>query len=65
VAALALIDTGPDPDAFIPQGLLSLLLLAPLPGRLRALGATSRASLSSLGQRAFLPGSPRWACRWW
>lgn len=34
VAALALIDTGPDPDAFIPQGLLSRLLLAPLPGRL-------------------------------
>lgn len=34
VAALALIDTGPDPDAFISQGLLSRLLLAPLPGRL-------------------------------
>jgi pimeloyl-ACP methyl ester carboxylesterase len=34
VAALALIDTGPDSDAFIPQGLLSRLLLAPLPGRL-------------------------------
>jgi pimeloyl-ACP methyl ester carboxylesterase len=89
VAALALIDTGPDPDAFIPQGLLSRLLLAPLPGRLlwplrtkatirkamrtaftrpvdipdalvedargmthRALAATSRASLSYLGQRS-------------
>lgn len=34
MTALALIDTGPDPDAFIPQGLLSRLLLAPLPGRL-------------------------------
>jgi pimeloyl-ACP methyl ester carboxylesterase len=89
VAALALIDTGPDSDAFIPQGLLSRLLLAPLPGRLlwplrieatirkamrtaftrpvdipdaliedargmthRALAATSRASLSYLGQRS-------------
>jgi pimeloyl-ACP methyl ester carboxylesterase len=35
VAALALIDIdiGPDPDARIPQGLLSRLLLAPLTGR--------------------------------
>ena len=35
VAALALIDTGPSPDAYIDQGLLSGLLLAPFPGRLR------------------------------
>jgi pimeloyl-ACP methyl ester carboxylesterase len=34
VAALALIDTGPSPDAYIDQGLLGRLLLAPLPGRL-------------------------------
>ncbi len=34
VAALALINTGPDPDAYIDQGLLGRLLLAPLPGRL-------------------------------
>jgi pimeloyl-ACP methyl ester carboxylesterase len=34
VAALALIDTGPSPDAYISQGLLPRLLLAPLPGRL-------------------------------
>jgi len=34
VAALALIDTGPSPDACISQGLLPRLLLAPLPGRL-------------------------------
>jgi pimeloyl-ACP methyl ester carboxylesterase len=34
VAALALIDIGPDTDARIPQGLASRLLLAPLTGRL-------------------------------
>ena len=34
VAALALIDTGPSSDAYISQGLLPRLLLAPLPGRL-------------------------------
>jgi pimeloyl-ACP methyl ester carboxylesterase len=34
VRALALIDTGPDPDAYIDQGLLGRLLLAPIPGRL-------------------------------
>jgi pimeloyl-ACP methyl ester carboxylesterase len=34
VAALALIDTGPHPDADLDQGLLSRLLLAPFPGRL-------------------------------
>jgi pimeloyl-ACP methyl ester carboxylesterase len=34
VAALALIATGPSPDAYISQGLLSGLLLAPFPGRL-------------------------------
>ena len=34
VAALALIDTGPSPDAYIDQGVLSGLLLAPFPGRL-------------------------------
>jgi len=34
VAALTLIDTGPSPDAYISQGLLPRLLLAPLPGRL-------------------------------
>ena len=34
VAALALIDTGPSPDAYIDQGLLGRLLLAPFPGRL-------------------------------
>ena len=34
VPALALIDTGPSLDAFIGQGLLGGLLLAPLPGRL-------------------------------
>ena len=33
VAALALIDTGPDPSAYISQGVLSELLLASLPGR--------------------------------
>jgi pimeloyl-ACP methyl ester carboxylesterase len=33
-AALALIDTGPYPDAALDQGLLSGLLLAPVPGRL-------------------------------
>src|SRR5215469_13997447 len=34
VTALALIDSGPSPDAYVDQGLLSRLLLAPLPGRL-------------------------------
>ena len=34
VAALALIDTGPSPDAYLDQGVLSGLLLAPFPGRL-------------------------------
>jgi pimeloyl-ACP methyl ester carboxylesterase len=34
VTALALIDTYPSLDAVIPQGLLSRLMLAPLPGRL-------------------------------
>jgi len=34
VSALALIDTAPDPDAVMDQGLLGRLLLAPLPGRL-------------------------------
>src|SRR5512132_2516482 len=34
VAALALIDTGPSPDAKIPQGLLSRLLPTRFPGRL-------------------------------
>ena len=34
VAALALIDTGPSPEAYIDQGVLSGLLLAPFPGRL-------------------------------
>jgi len=34
VAALALIDTGPSPDAYIDQGLLGRLLLARFPGRL-------------------------------
>ena len=34
VAALALIDTGPSPDAYIDQGLLGRLLLVQLPGRL-------------------------------
>jgi pimeloyl-ACP methyl ester carboxylesterase len=34
VAALALIDVGPSLDAFIDQGLVGRLLLAPLPGRL-------------------------------
>ena len=34
VAALALIDTGPSPDAFISQGRLGELLMAPVPGRL-------------------------------
>jgi pimeloyl-ACP methyl ester carboxylesterase len=34
VAALALIDIGPDLDAYTDQGLLGRLLLAPLPGRL-------------------------------
>jgi pimeloyl-ACP methyl ester carboxylesterase len=34
VSALALIDIGPDLDAYMSQGLLGRLLLAPLPGRL-------------------------------
>ena len=34
VVALALIDTGPSPDAYIDQGLLGRLLLVQLPGRL-------------------------------
>ncbi|HKA68723.1 MAG TPA: alpha/beta fold hydrolase [Actinomycetes bacterium] len=34
VAALALIDTGPSPDAYLSQGLLPRVLLAQLPGRL-------------------------------
>ena len=34
MSALAFIDTGPDPDAYTAQGLLSRPLLAPLPGRL-------------------------------
>ena len=34
VTALALIDTGPSPDAYLDQGLPGRLLLAPLPGRL-------------------------------
>ena len=34
VASLALINTGPSPDAFIPQGRLGGLLMAPFPGRL-------------------------------
>ena len=34
VAALALIDTGPSPEAYLDQGVLSGLLLAPFPGRL-------------------------------
>ena len=34
VTALALIDIGPSPDAFVAQGVLGRLLLAPLPGRL-------------------------------
>jgi pimeloyl-ACP methyl ester carboxylesterase len=34
VAALALINTGPSTDAYVSQGLLSRLLLAPLSGRL-------------------------------
>jgi pimeloyl-ACP methyl ester carboxylesterase len=34
VTALALINTGPNPDAYFDQGLLGRLLLAPLPGRL-------------------------------
>jgi pimeloyl-ACP methyl ester carboxylesterase len=33
VTALALINTGPSPDAYIAQGLLSRLLLARVPGR--------------------------------
>lgn len=34
VAALALIDTGPSPDAYLSQGLLPRVLLVQLPGRL-------------------------------
>jgi pimeloyl-ACP methyl ester carboxylesterase len=34
VVALTVIDSGPSPDAIIPQGLLSELALLPLPGRL-------------------------------
>jgi pimeloyl-ACP methyl ester carboxylesterase len=50
VAALALIDTGPSPDAYIDQGVLNGLLLAPLPGRLLwrlRTKATIRKALSS------------------
>jgi pimeloyl-ACP methyl ester carboxylesterase len=34
VTALALIDSGPAADAYIDQGMLGRLLLAPIPGRL-------------------------------
>jgi pimeloyl-ACP methyl ester carboxylesterase len=34
VVALTVIDTGPNPEAIIPQGLLSRLALLPIPGRL-------------------------------
>jgi len=34
VRALVLIDTGPDPDAYVDQGMLGQLLFAPIPGRL-------------------------------
>ena len=34
VVALTVIDTGPSPEAIIPQGLLSRLALLPIPGRL-------------------------------
>jgi pimeloyl-ACP methyl ester carboxylesterase len=50
VAALALVDTGPSPDAYIDQGVLNGLLLAPLPGRLLwrlRTKATIRKALSS------------------
>ena len=50
VTALALIDSGPAPDAYIDQGLLGRLLLAPIPGRLLwrlRTKATIRKALSS------------------
>jgi len=50
VTALALIDSGPVPDAYIDQGMLGRLLLAPIPGRLLwrlRTEATIRKALSS------------------
>ena len=50
VTALALIDSGPAPDAYIDQGMLGRLLLAPIPGRLLwrlRTEATIRKALSS------------------
>ena len=61
VAALALINTGPDPDAYIDQGLLGRLLLAPLPGRLLwrlRTEATIRKALTSAFTRSIdIPGA--------
>jgi pimeloyl-ACP methyl ester carboxylesterase len=61
VAALALINTGPDPDAYIDQGLLGRLLLAPLPGRLLwrlRTEATIRKALTSAFTRPIdIPGA--------
>jgi pimeloyl-ACP methyl ester carboxylesterase len=61
VSALALIDTCPDLDAVIDQGLLGRLLLAPLPGRLLwrlRTEATIRKALASAFTRPIdIPGA--------
>ena len=61
VAALALIDIGPDLDAYPDQGLLGRLLLAPLPGRLLwrlRTEATIRKALASAFTRPIdIPGT--------
>jgi pimeloyl-ACP methyl ester carboxylesterase len=61
VAALALIDIGPDLDAYPDQGLLGRLLLAPLPGRLLwrlRTEATIRKALASAFTRPIdIPGA--------
>lgn len=61
VSALALIDTSPDLDAVIDQGLLGRLLLAPLPGRLLwrlRTEATIRKALASAFTRPIdIPGA--------
>jgi pimeloyl-ACP methyl ester carboxylesterase len=61
VSALALIDTAPDLDAVMDQGLLGRLLLAPLPGRLLwrlRTEATIRKALASAFTRPIdIPGT--------
>lgn len=61
VAALALIDIGPDLDAYPDQGLLGRLLLAPLPGRLlwrlRTEATIQKALASAFTRPIDIPGA--------